>query len=301
MRRLKNSFMSHDMRRSSMWRCIFLISTLFFGCNEFCVGQPQWLNLPATPSLAKTNHSGYASINGAQIWYAEFGHGQPIILLHGGMANSDYWGNQIPVLAKHYKVIVMDSRGQGRSTNNGSPYSYDLMATDVIKLMDFLKIKKAAIVGWSDGAIVGLKIAVYYPERLTKLFAFAANSNPSGINPNVSRSSLTKIYFSRAEKEYKKLSIESKKYHSLLKQINKMWAVEPNFTKKQLNSIKTPTLIVDGDHDEAIKQEDTLFLAKNIPNAGLLLQPWVGHFSFLQDSKQFNNDVLHFLENTPIS
>ena len=135
-----------------------------------------WNVLPPTPSLPKAAHSGYAPVNGIKIWYAVFGHGQPVILLHGGLGNSNYWGNQVPVLARHYQVIVMDSRGHGRSTRDDQPYGYDLMASDVIGLMDFLKIQKAAVVGWSDGAILGLDIAIHHPERLTKLFAFAANS-----------------------------------------------------------------------------------------------------------------------------
>ena len=128
-----------------------------------------------------STRSGYAPINGIQIWYAAYGHGQPVILLHGGLGNSNYWGNQVPILAQHYRVIVMDSRGHGRSTRDNRSYSYDLMASDVLSLMDFLKIKKVAIIGWSDGAIVGLYIAIYHPERLTKLFAYAANSDPTGV------------------------------------------------------------------------------------------------------------------------
>ncbi len=78
-----------------------------------------------------------------------------------------------------------------------------------------------------------------------------------------------------------------------------MWETQPNFTKADLAGIKTPTWIVDADHDEAIKRENTEFMAAQIPGAGLLLQPEVSHFSFLQDPQQFNNDVLHFLAHVP--
>jgi hypothetical protein len=114
--------------------------------------EPPWLTLPPTPSLPKAEQSGYAPINGINIWYATFGKGEPVLLLHGGLANSNYWGNQVPGLAQKYRVVVMDSRGHGRSTHDGRPYGYDLMASDVIGLMDFLKLPRAAIVGWSDGA-----------------------------------------------------------------------------------------------------------------------------------------------------
>ncbi len=86
----------------------------------------------------------------------------------------------------------MDSRGHGRSTRDDQPYSYSLMASDVIDLMNFLRIDKTAIVGWSDGAILGLDIALHHPERLIKVFAFAANSDPSAVN-DISKSEVFDI------------------------------------------------------------------------------------------------------------
>jgi pimeloyl-ACP methyl ester carboxylesterase len=282
------------MRRfSSVFGLVVLL-----GISATALAEPQWEKLPPTPTLPKAEHSGYAPVNGIKIWYAEFGQGEPVILLHGGLANSNYWGDQVPVLAKHYRVIVMDSRGHGRSTRNEQPYGYDLMASDVIALMDYLKIEKAAIVGWSDGAILGLDIAINHPERLTKLFAFAANSDPSGVK-DIAQSAVFNAYIARAEKEYEKLSATPNEYKSFLDQISKMWATQPNWTADQLKSIKVPTWVVDADHDEAIKRENTLFMADNIPGAGLLLQPEVSHFSFLQDPQQFNADVLHFLAHMP--
>src|ERR1700758_3667714 len=103
---------------------------------------PQWLTLSPTPSLPKAEQSGFAPVNGIKIWYASFGRGEPVILLHGGLANSDYWGDQVRALRTHYHVIVMDSRGHGRSTRDEKPYGYDLMASDVLGLRDPLKIDK---------------------------------------------------------------------------------------------------------------------------------------------------------------
>lgn len=281
-----------------MRRTILLALLGIFAFVASASAEPQWLKLPPTPTLPKALHSGYAPVNGIKIWYAVFGHGKPVILLHGGLGNSNYWGNQVPVLAKHYEVIVMDSRGHGRSTRNEQPYGYDLMASDVVGLMDYLKIRKAAIVGWSDGAILGLDIALHHPERLSKLFAFAANSDPNGV-ADISKSDVFNAYIARAQKEYEHLSATPTQYSAFLDQIGKMWATQPNWTAADLKSIKVPTWIVDADHDEAIKRENTEFMAANIPNAGLLLQPEVSHFSFLQDPQQFNTDVLHFLEYVP--
>jgi len=255
----------------------------------------QWLTLPPTPSLPKPAESGFAPVNGIRVWYAEFGRGEPVLLLHGGLANSNYWGNQVPALAESYRVIVVDSRGHGRSTHDERPYGYDLMASDVLGLMDFLKLPKAAVVGWSDGAILGLDIAIHHPERLSKLFAFAANSDPSGV-ADIAQSTVFNAYIARAEKEYQVLSPTPDQYKSFVDQISKMWETEPHFTAEQLRVIRVPTWIVDADHDEAIKRENTEFMANEIPDAGLLLQPQVSHFSFLQDPRQFTGDVLHFME-----
>jgi len=257
--------------------------------------EQQWLTLPPTPSLPKPAQSGYAPINGIRIWYATFGRGEPVLLLHGGLANSNYWGNQVPALARNYRVIVMDSRGHGRSAHDERPYGYDLMASDVLGLMDFLKLPKAAIVGWSDGAIPGLDIAIHHPERLTKLFAFAANSDPSGV-ADIAQSAVFNAYIARAEKEYQALSPTPDQYKAFLDQISKMWETQPHFTAEQLQGITVPIWIVDADRDEAIKRENTEFMANAIPNAGLLLEPQVSHFSFLQDPGQFTSDVLHFLQ-----
>ena len=259
---------------------------------------PQWLTLPATPTLPSAAQSGLAPVNGIKIWYASFGRGEPVLLIHGGLANSNYWGHQVRALQKHYRVVVMDSRGHGRSSRNEQPYGYDLMASDVLGLMDHLGIKKAAIVGWSDGAIIGLDIAMHHPERVSRLFAFAANSDPSGV-ADIAKSDVFNAYIERAGEEYKRLSPTPTEYKSFVEQITKMWETQPNWTEADLAAIKVPTWIVDADHDEAIKRENTEFMAAHIPGAGLLIQPNVSHFSFMQDPEQFTNDVLHFLEHVP--
>ena len=281
------------MRRSIFAFCLILVASA-----TAALGEPQWLTLPPTPKLPMPAESGYAPVNGIKIWYAAFGSGTPVILLHGGLANSNYWGDLVPVLAPHYRTIVMDSRGHGRSSRDAQPYGYDLMASDVLALMDFLKIDKAAIVGWSDGAIIGLDIAIHHPERLSKLFAFAANSDPSGVK-DVNQSPVFTSFIARARTEYEQLSPTPTEYDSFLASITRMWETQPNWTGHDLEGIKVPTWIVDADHDEAIKRENTLFMADHIPGSGLLIEPQVSHFAFLQDPEQFNVDVLHFLKHVP--
>src|SRR6202012_4315806 len=195
---------------------------------------------PAPRPRPKADQSGLAPVNGVKIWYASFGSGEPVILLHGGLANSNYWGHQVRALAGRYRVIVMDSRGHGRSSRDAKPYGYGLMAADVIALMDYLKIANAAIVGWSDGAIIGLDLAMHHPERVSRLFAFAANSDPSGV-ADINNSPAFKAFIARSEEEYRALSPTSTRYNQFLADITKMWATEPKWTADDLKTINVPT------------------------------------------------------------
>lgn len=253
-----------------------------------------WMVLPPTPTLPTPARSGLAPVNGIRVWYAEFGQGPPVILLHGGLANSNYWGLQVRALSRKYQVIVMDSRGHGRSSRNDTPIGYDLMSSDVLALMDYLHISKAALVGWSDGAIIGLDIAIHHPDRATRVFAFAANSNPSGTK-DVKKSPVFTAFIARAADQYAQLSPTPTQYKQFLADIEHMWANQPDFTDAQMKAISIPVWIVDGDHDEAIKRENTDLMASLIPGAGELILPETSHFAFLQDPAMFNNALLHFL------
>ena len=132
------------------------------------------------PTPIATDRRGEAQVNGISIHYRIYGQGSPVIFLHGGLANSDYWGDQVLAVAAHHTVILMDSRGHGRSTRDARAYGYDLMADDVVALMDYLKIVKADIAGWSDGGILGIDLALRHKNRVGKVFAFAANTLTSG-------------------------------------------------------------------------------------------------------------------------
>ena len=254
-----------------------------------------WRTLPPTPAPVPTDRQGEAAVNGIKVHYAIYGQGSPVVFLHGGLANTNYWGNQVPAVSAHHTVILMDSRGHGRSTRDARPYGYDLMADDVVALMDFLKIPKADIVGWSDGAILGLDLSLRHKDRVGKVFAFAANTKTSGVQEGVEKNPTFAAYIERAGHEYAEVSATPKEYDAFVDQISKMWADQPNWTDAQLQTIDNPVLVVDGDHDEAIKREHTEYMAATIPQAGLLILPNVSHFAFLQDPKMFNFAILHFL------
>jgi predicted alpha/beta-fold hydrolase len=137
-----------DAREKGMNR--LLAAALLCTALSMAQAAERWETLPATPQVATTSKSGYLDVNGAKLFYRVVGQGSPVVLLHGGLANSDYWGNQVKVLAPHHTVILLDSRGHGRSGRDAQAYGYDLMADDVVALLDRLKIKKADVVGWSD-------------------------------------------------------------------------------------------------------------------------------------------------------
>ncbi|MCF5170274.1 alpha/beta fold hydrolase [Pseudomonas canadensis] len=256
----------------------------------------RWETLPPTPAAVTGAKTGYAAVNGIKVYYTRTGHGSPVVLLHGGLSNSDYWGNQVKALAAKHTVISIDSRGHGRSSRDDKPYGYDLMADDVVAVLDHLKIPRADIVGWSDGAIIGIDLALRHPDRIGKVFAFAANTQTSGVKDAVEKNPTFAAFIERAGKEYAKLSPTPKEYDAFVEQISHMWASQPNWTDAQLQSIKTPILIADGDHDEAIKREHTEYMAATIPSAGLLILPNTSHFAFLQDPVLFNAAVLGFLD-----
>jgi pimeloyl-ACP methyl ester carboxylesterase len=273
----------------------FLLASLVGLATLPAFAGERWEILPPTPAPVVTDRGGQAQVNGISIHYAVYGHGSPVIFLHGGLANTDYWGNQVPEIAVRHTVILMDSRGHGRSTRDARPYGYDLMADDVVALMDRLEIPKADIVGWSDGGILGIDLAMRHKDRIGKVFAFAANTVTSGVKDGVEKNPTFAAYIERAGREYRTLSATPGDYDTFVEQISRMWAEQPNWSDAQLKAIDTPILVVDGDHDEAIKLGHTEYIAATIPHAGLLILPNVSHFAFLQDPRQFNFAILHFL------
>lgn len=260
---------------------IFLLATVLTACQ------------PITPPPAPVATT--AEINGIQLYYEIHGSGAPLILIHGGLGNAGYWSNQIPVFAEHYQVIALDSRGHGRSTFTDEPITYDLMTSDVLALMDFLKIDKADIVGWSDGGIIGLNLAINHPERVNRIVAYGANYNPSGVRSDIGESERFNAYIEQCAADYQTLSPAPERWDEFLNNIGNMWATEPNFTPEQLGAITTPILILDGKEEEAIDTNHTKEMADLIPGAVLQLIPGVGHFAMLDKAETFNHIVLDFL------
>jgi pimeloyl-ACP methyl ester carboxylesterase len=255
---------------------------------------PAWRTLPPTPALPVPTRSGMAAVNGTSVYYAQVGEGPPVLLLHGGLANSNYWGLQIGELAKEFSVLVMDTRGHGRSPVVSKIFSYGAFADDVAALLDFLNIASVAIVGWSDGGVTGLELAMKRPDRVNKLFAFGANMNPAGYK--AASGNVFAEFTQRARIEYGRLSPHPERWAQLVDGLRGMWRTQPNFTPTMLRSVKVPTLVYAAEHDEIIRRDHIEQMARHIPGALLVVQPDVSHFAMLQEPVQFNKTMIEFLK-----
>src|SRR5258708_20705310 len=211
---------------------------------------PTWETLPVERPLPPLAKEGYVDHEGARIWYGTGGKGEPVILLHGGMESSLSWGNQVPALIKtHHEVILIDSRGHGRSTLGPYPLSFERMQSDVVPVMDTLHLKKASFVGWSDGANISLIMAMKNPERVNSVYAFGANMNTDAIVPGTFTSPILSEVAARLAKDYARVSPTPDGFNILHQALEAMQKKEPNCTTKELAAIKVSKIaIADGDH-----------------------------------------------------
>ena len=276
-------------KRSLVWGVLIIVA-LSLSTVVFAQEDPVQLG-----PLPEPVESGLAPVNDIQMYYAIYGEGEPLILLHGGLGNADYFANQIPAFSAQYRVIAVDSRGHGRSTVTETPIGYSLMASDVLALMDYLEIESAYLVGWSDGGIIGLDIAINHPERLRKLVSYGANYVPSGVKETVETDATFGAYVERALADYAVLSPAPDNVDAFLENIGNMWATEPNFTQEQMRGITVPILFLDGWEEEAIYPAHDYEMAELVPGAELTLMPDVGHFAMFATPEMFNSIVLNYL------
>lgn len=231
----------------------------------------------------------------ADIWFTAYGSGMPVFLLHGGLGHSGNWAHQVPaIVGVGARAVLVDSRGHGRSTRDGRPYSYELMASDVLAVMDALSLPKAVIVGWSDGACTGLVLAARHPERVAGVFFFACNMDPSGTK-ELQPSPMLDRCFARHTADYAALSPTPDEFTALAEAVGQMQKSQPNYTRSDLLEINVPVAIVQAEYDEFINPEHAGYLARNIPGAELIELPGVSHFAPLQRPAQFNRAMLDFL------
>jgi pimeloyl-ACP methyl ester carboxylesterase len=263
---------------------------------EFCDDdltkfEAEGATLPAPPDA-----HGYVEHAGAQIWYATYGSGSPVILLHGGFGHSGNWSYQLPaLLAAGHRVILIDSRGHGRSTRDARPYTYELMASDVHAVMDALHLERAALVGWSDGACIALVLADQAPSRVAGAFFFGCNMDPSGLKQINERNPLLHRCLGRHAMDYAQLSPTPDQFNDFAHAVRIMMTTQPNYTAQDLARVSVPVAIIQAEHDEFIKHEHAEYLARSISNAKLIFLKGVSHFAPLQRPRLFNDAMLAFI------
>lgn len=251
-----------------------------------------WLRFPSPlPRLPPAARSGTPALNGVKLFFAQYGQGEPVLFLHGGMGNSTHWARQVEHLKDRYLVTVMDTRGHGRSPVASDRYGFSVFATDVEALLDHLGIRQTAVVGWSDGGITGLQLAMKPSSRVSRLFAFGANANPAGLIPGGSKKPAFATYAAQCKASYP----DPKRWPELVSGLGAMWRREPNFSRQQLAAIKVPTTVAFADHDEIIKAEHATFIADAIPGSRLAPLTNVSHFAMLQDPAAFDRALDSFL------
>src|SRR5947208_934422 len=190
----------------------------------------------------------YAAVNGLSMYYEVHGEGPPLLLLHGGTGSiPTQW---IPFFSSQFRVVAMEQMGHGRTADLvDRPFHYHDMAEDTVQLMRHLGIESASVVGFSDGGIIGLDMAIHHPERVTKLVVTGAQTRNDGYTAeNLEWIRTVNPAALPVSDAYGRLSPDGADHWSVvLGRLQRMWAVEPDFSREEVQSIKAPTLIIVGD------------------------------------------------------
>ncbi|KAL6245311.1 hypothetical protein RBB50_008086 [Rhinocladiella similis] len=284
----------------------------------------RWEWSPQIGPLSNGDKGEYLNLSsGVDLWYTTMGKPSkytPVLLLHGGTGNSNQMFHQANLLARTRQIILQDTRGQGRSPyKNFTEFHYDDFARDAIALLDHLNISRVAVVGWSDGAITGLNLAMNYTHRIDRVFAHGANPQANTSNPGTNDPIINSVSgnldsdFSNNGTTYSTVNVTKrdtttnaysceslsplpKECPAMEDGVNVMWNSEPTWGPIALGKIKCPVWIVDGDHDVTIPRNQADAMAAWIPFAGQLLLPQVSHSALLEDPIFFNFAMEYFLD-----
>jgi pimeloyl-ACP methyl ester carboxylesterase len=280
-----------------MKNLVFLLSILIL-CSCKTQNKTQ-IVFGSNPTAGK-----YIEVNDIKVYYEVYGEGEPLLLLHGGGGSIENFTFQIPGLSKYFKVIAVDSRAQGRTTDSDQEITYSLMASDMAALIDKLQLGSVYVLGLSDGGNTGLELAYAHPDKVKKLITSGANyTHQTGTVPDDSikmdqdnpillkMKPFLKRFFDNPEK----LSPNPEKVAEIKKKLEHLWSNYPNFTIDQLKTIKTPTLIVSGDHD-LYCIEQTVIIYRSLPNSQLLIVPGASHLVLLEQSDLMNSMIIKFLQ-----
>ena len=232
----------------------------------------------------------YYNIRGFKMYAEVYGQGHPLLFIHGNGGSINNFTKQIPYFSKKYKVIVADSRAQGKSIDPADSLTYEMMTDDYAALLDAMKIDSAYVVGWSDGGINGVLLAIRHPEKVKKLAVTGTNLRPDTTAvPQEIWNMITPMYSELKSKPNK--SEAEKSGYKLLR----LLVENPHIPLSDLQKINCPSLIIGGDHD-VIKEEHTMEIYKNIPKAFLWILPNSGHSTPIVYSDEFNKKVNEFFK-----
>ena len=269
------------------------LSAAFYAFNRSAVGIPAFYVWKAISGKA---HGGqYADINGTRIYYETYGTGRPVLVIHGGIGAIEIMHYQIRALAASRFVIAPDSRGHGRSPDSSQPLSYHLMADDMLKLLDKLNIAETDVVGWSDGGIVGLDLAMHHPERVKRLVVFGADYDVDGLDTDRCPIPPAEKDIAPARDFYKSIAPDPNHWPVFYQKSIEMWRTQPQYNVADLGTIKAPTLVMAGEFD-CIKRRHTDQLAKAIPRTNEEIIKGATHGAPLFQPDSVNAQILKFLE-----
>ena len=265
-----------------------VLGVAFYAINRIAAGKPGFYVWEAISGKA---HAGrYADINGVRIYCKTYGSGRPVLVLHGGLGFIEMMHYQIRALAANRFVIAPDSRAHGRSTDSDAPLSYALMADDMMKLLDSLHVDRADVVGWSDGGIIGLDLAMRHPERVRRLVAIGANFDVDGL--------LHKPVFDgkipRTPGFYRRNAPDPAHWPVLYKKVITMQQTQPHYSMDDLGKIKSSTLIMAGEFDVA-SREHTDQLARGISDGREDIIKGATHSMPLEEPEVVNSLIMRFL------
>jgi pimeloyl-ACP methyl ester carboxylesterase len=249
-------------------------------------------SLMKTTTYGRNKEAGkYYNIRGIKMYCEVYGAGEPLLIIHGNGGSINNFAKQIPYFARRYKVIIADSRAQGKTAdNNNDSLSYEMMADDYAALLTALHVDSANVIGWSDGGINGLLLAIRHPEKVKKLAITGANLQPdtSAVEPAVV--SLITPDWEELQKS-KDASVATRTRRKLFR----LLVQEPHISISALHTIQSPTLVMAGDHD-VIRVKHTVDIFENIPNAYLWIFPNSGHCTPLVYADEFNKKVDVFFQ-----
>ncbi len=234
----------------------------------------------------------YATVNGIEVYYEVYGEGDPMVLIHGSGQSIEAMEHQVAFFADKYQVIVADSRAHGKSGLGEGPLNYRQMASDMAALLNHLGVEKTRLVGWSDGGIIGLLLAIQYPQTIAKLAIMGANLQPdtSAVYPWA-----VEWVASQSRQIDQMLAAgDTSQNWALLKQHFSLLREQPNISLEELGTISIPALVMAGDRD-IIREEHTLKIYQNLQKAHLAIFPGETHFTPATNPQLFNSTVDKFM------